>query len=358
MATIFVFILLCVASAPLNAADGGDKAEAERYFMEGLARVTVRDFEAAVVSFESALEKYPTKSALFNLGVAYKKSNRYVAAFKTFSELFKVYKGKLEPDEEAYAIKHLGELKQEIAELKVQTIPAGAEVMINGEVKAPSEEGTILLTPDTYELTVSMDGYLTKKRPVELAGGERRIEVIALQAARSGPDTPASSGTAGSKKTGTDAKADGKAPQAVARPQGSKPDEPICRSAVTSPPKKKHREKVLTVMAFTSMGATVAVGGAFGGTFFMFKRNLDEYNHYNDLIETRKITEDNKTALSGQYEVGEKAQRHLNLSIGFGIATAALTVLTTSLFLSRRAEKHASERIGFHVTPAGMEGRF
>ena len=172
--------LLASASPPVLAQEqpaGADadaaRDEAHERFNLGLALMENENWEAARLEFERSLELFPTRSALFNLGMCQKALHRYLQALETFEGWLAAYAESAPAQEHATIEEAIAELRSFVGELVVIAEPPGAQVAVDG---AP-----VGVTPLDSPVPVEVGIHTVEVTAAGHEGALRQITVISRQ---------------------------------------------------------------------------------------------------------------------------------------------------------------------------------
>ena len=174
-------VVLCWG-APVAAQQRKDASEAARHFDRGYLLAQQGSLEAAIAEFKQALALSPHPSVLYNLGQAYAASGRAVEAVHVLRKYLEQADAKRDAERRAQAAAVVDYQGQRIGTLELDIEPAGADVMIDGELlgKAPLS-GPVQLTAGTHGLTVSHAGYTPRSLRVEIAGKTAKSAQVHLE---------------------------------------------------------------------------------------------------------------------------------------------------------------------------------
>lgn len=167
---------------PLAAQQRSDASEAARHFDRGYLLAQQGNLEAAIAEFKHAHALSPHPSVLYNLGQAYAASGRAVEAVQTLRTYLEQAGAALDAERRAQAAAIVDYQSQRIGTLELEIEPAGAELMIDGELlgKAPLS-GPVQLTAGPHGLTVSHAGYTPRSSRVEIVGKTASSAQIRLE---------------------------------------------------------------------------------------------------------------------------------------------------------------------------------
>lgn len=149
-------------------------AEARRRFQEGMAASNAGDYERARAAYLQTYALNQSPEVLRNLGVAEVRSGHLVSGARRLSAYLRGAPAKNEqPDQREFARELLAQAEARVGRLKVDVDPAGAEVLLDGEVigKAPLTEH-IYVEPGSHEVTARKDGFVSSSSMVNAAVGQ------------------------------------------------------------------------------------------------------------------------------------------------------------------------------------------
>ncbi|MBN1774274.1 MAG: PEGA domain-containing protein [Deltaproteobacteria bacterium] len=156
-------------------------AEARELFERGTRLMQNENWEMALVELERSYERYPTRSALFNLAMCHKALHRYREALGRFDEWQEKFAAAATEDERARVAAAQEELREYVGFLLVETEPVGATVVIDREerLRTPLER-PIVLDIGRHQLDVSLEGHVTSSRDVVIVPLETVRLAVAL----------------------------------------------------------------------------------------------------------------------------------------------------------------------------------
>jgi len=144
--------------------------QARAHFERGTHLMQNENWEVALGEFEQSLALYPTRSALFNLGMCEKALHRYVAALRHFQEWQQRFGAAATEDERGTVSSTLDELQQFVGTLAIATTPPGATVRVDGtEVGTTPLAEPLLVDAGHHVVEAALDGYEAARRELEVA---------------------------------------------------------------------------------------------------------------------------------------------------------------------------------------------
>ncbi|MBI5486538.1 MAG: PEGA domain-containing protein [Deltaproteobacteria bacterium] len=160
--------------SPPPAAVDPAQDEARKHFEAGVALMNVENWEAALVEFERSLELFPTRSALFNLGMCQKALFQYVEAMATFEQFLDRYAAEATAAEMDLLRANIAELGTLLGEILIGVNVDGATVAVDGlEVGVAPLSDPVRAVSGRHRVSVSLDGYNPAEREVTVTSGDR-----------------------------------------------------------------------------------------------------------------------------------------------------------------------------------------
>jgi hypothetical protein len=187
-------LLIAVLAAPVPAAaqqpaaDEAGRAEAQRHFEQGVTLMQQENWETALLEFQRSLELYPTRNALFNLGMCQKALFRYVEAMATFQQFLDRYRDQADQEQLRTVAAAMQELRGLIGELLVNVNVPGAEILVDGLSvgTAPLAEA-VEVSAGQRRIEARLDGYAPAQRLLPVTAGERlAVDLTLTEIARVG----------------------------------------------------------------------------------------------------------------------------------------------------------------------------
>ncbi|MBI5501116.1 MAG: PEGA domain-containing protein [Deltaproteobacteria bacterium] len=168
-------------SVGAQAEEDASRAEAERHFEAGIALMRAEDWDAARIEFERSIELFPTRSALFNLGMCRKALHLYREALQAFEEWQARYGGVADAPELEAAAAAMAELRVFLGTLTVRVEPPGAAIVVDEEpigtapLAAPLE-----VQVGRHTIQVTLDGHRPWTGEAIVASGEDAVVTVVL----------------------------------------------------------------------------------------------------------------------------------------------------------------------------------
>ncbi|MBN1772495.1 MAG: DUF1566 domain-containing protein [Deltaproteobacteria bacterium] len=171
--------------APADPADSEAMAEARDLFERGTRLMQNENWDMALVELERSYERYPMRSALFNLAMCHKALHRYRAALARFDEWQDRFAEAASEDERLRVARAQEELRQYVGFLVVESEPPGATVVVDREEHGTTpQERPLGLDIGRHQLDVSLEGYVTSSRDVVVVPLETVRVTVALERER------------------------------------------------------------------------------------------------------------------------------------------------------------------------------
>jgi hypothetical protein len=170
------------------ASDPAAREEARTLFERGTRLMENENWEMALVELRRSFERYPTRSALFNLAMCEKALHQYRAALAHFDDWQARY-GSSAPEAEREAVSAAQtELREYVGFLLVESDPAGAAVRVDGENAGTTPFARpVPLDIGRHEVEVSVEGYVVSSREVVVAPLDTLRVAVTLEPV---PDEP------------------------------------------------------------------------------------------------------------------------------------------------------------------------
>jgi hypothetical protein len=165
-------------SAPSTAVTQTDEPAARELFNRGVAALGEARFAEAAGLFEESYRRNPAPVALFNLAFAYRGLGRYLDAAACVRR-FLDNPGSTPADRVEAARVELGALERSIARVSLTVRPTTAVVRVDGR-PARVIEGSIELDPGRRVIELSLDGFRSERRELQLTAGARETLSIEL----------------------------------------------------------------------------------------------------------------------------------------------------------------------------------
>jgi len=209
-----------------------EKEEAKTHFQNGFSMMELEDFAGAAVEFEASVAKFPTKNAMFNLGMCLKAMHKYPQALQVFRKILTQFGADLGGEMRSEVRKNIASINKMIAQVEVNTNVPGATVLVDGEAMGTTPLGQpLVIGAGEHRIRVSLAGYEDVEKTVTVVSQTRQIVEFTMAPAAGG-------GGAGGVPVDMDAKgALFFAPGAIAPPrpvQGSNAPPPP--GSLTPPP--------------------------------------------------------------------------------------------------------------------------
>ncbi len=119
-----------------------------------------QDYSTAHARFKQAYDASKNSRLLWNMAACSSKAKRYALAVQEAERFLSDGRGRITADQEARAKQMVGDLRQLVAEVRVEVAPAGASLSVDGEVVLERESPAIvLLEIGKHTLRVEKEGY-------------------------------------------------------------------------------------------------------------------------------------------------------------------------------------------------------
>jgi hypothetical protein len=152
------------------ASDPAAREEARTLFERGTRLMENENWEMALVELRRSFERYPTRSALFNLAMCEKALHQYRAALAHFDDWQARY-GSSAPEAEQEAVSAAQtELREYVGFLLVQSEPSGATVRVDGEVVGTTPfDRPLVVDIGRHQVDLAAEGYVLSSQDVVVA---------------------------------------------------------------------------------------------------------------------------------------------------------------------------------------------
>ncbi len=204
--------------------DADEKEDAKTHFQNGFAMMELEDFAGAAVEFEASLAKFPTKNAMFNLGMCLKAMHKYPQALQVFRKILTQFGADLGGEMRSEVRKNISSINKMIAQVEVNTNIPGASVLVDGEVVGTTPlSQPLVIGAGEHRIRVSLAGYEDVEKTVTVVSQTHQIVEFNM--------TPAAGGSIPAVPAGMDVKG-----ALVFAPGATAPPRPIQGSTAPPPP--------------------------------------------------------------------------------------------------------------------------
>ncbi len=149
------------------------QAAARAQFQRGLELYNSQDFNGALAEFLAAYETSHRPNLLYNIGVTHQALHHYPEAARSIEQFLR--EATMTPERRAQVTAGLDEIRNFIAHIRIEGVPAGATITLDGErvgttpLSAPLAVGT-----GRHELNIAAEGYRDVHETFLIAGGQER----------------------------------------------------------------------------------------------------------------------------------------------------------------------------------------
>lgn len=161
--------------------------EARVLFERGIALTDEQRWSEALEYFRRSRSILERGSSAYNMAVALFRLGRYQEAVRAFDDYLGLTT--LEEDGDRYleAQRYLREMRANLGRLKLTVEPPGALVDVDGApIPGSGEERELLLDPGSRNITISLDGYQTRRLSLPVLEGQVHERSIVLEALPAG----------------------------------------------------------------------------------------------------------------------------------------------------------------------------
>ncbi len=163
------------ASAAPAASDEQRRTEAKERFLRGLELANQENWDAALVEFMTSRELFPTRAALSNIPLSLRHLKRYAEASEAYRELIEKFGTSMTPEERKKVDDALAELRNLTGEIDVESDPAGATIVIDGQQRGATPlPAPLLVNAGTHSVRVMKEGFESYEAQVPVAGKQRK----------------------------------------------------------------------------------------------------------------------------------------------------------------------------------------
>lgn len=158
------------------------KTQAQRFFTAGVSLQKTEDFEGAIAAYETSLQLFPTKSALFNLANCQRALHRYADAWNSLQRLHSAFGAELAEPMASTSLAQLEELANLTGLLTIETAPTGATISIDGKpVGTTPWTNPLRVTIGQHAVQATLDGHATKESTVRVSPKQTLVLALELE---------------------------------------------------------------------------------------------------------------------------------------------------------------------------------
>jgi hypothetical protein len=146
------------------------------------------DYEGALVELSASFELYPTRAAVFNLGICEKFLHHYVAALRWLERWQREFAG-MAPDEERRIVDEtVAELRGFVGEITIAASVRGALVRLDGTpVGTTPLSAPVIAEVGRHTIDVTAEGHRAAHHEVAVVSGEPQVVELTLALERPSP---------------------------------------------------------------------------------------------------------------------------------------------------------------------------
>ncbi len=164
-----------------------EKEEAKVHFQNGFSMMELEDFAGAAVEFEASLAKFPTKNAMFNLGMCLKAMHKYPQALQVFRKILTQFGADLGGEMRSEVRKNIASINKMIAQVEVNTNIPGASVLVDGEAMGTTPLGQpLVIGAGEHRIRVSLAGYEDVEKTVTVVSQTHQVVEFTMVPAAGG----------------------------------------------------------------------------------------------------------------------------------------------------------------------------
>ena len=159
----------------------GDEDEARRRFFAGAQLFEEANYEGALAEFEASYRVLPQPVVLFNIAQTQRSLFRYDEAVENFGQYLREGADRIPMPRQRQVRQTIAELERRIAAIRLNVVPAGATVLIDGRSVGQSPLPlAIRMSAGRRVIEVEADGYLPLREEIEVIGRTPRTIDVRL----------------------------------------------------------------------------------------------------------------------------------------------------------------------------------
>ena len=176
-----VFVVL-TSSVDAEAAKSEPSFKAEGLIREGIELRRISDDQSALPKFEGAVQIDPTPRAVAQLGLCELAVGRFSRAVEHLTLAMRASKDKWVASNKAVLRESLEEAKARVGRIEIIAEPAGAEVLINGELIGVAPLRDVVVTNEgAADVQVRFHGFTPQTRALTIKGGQHQKVAFQLE---------------------------------------------------------------------------------------------------------------------------------------------------------------------------------
>ena len=190
MVRAFLLAFACFVLAPSAALaqTEAERAQARAAFQRGVEAYAAERFQEALGAFQEAYRIAPHPSVRVNMANCYERLDRPLEALDHF-ERFLAEADNASPEQQREVRTAVRRLRQQVGEVFVRVQPDGATVRVGTTVRTAPILEPIELARGAHRVEVSLAGYRSETREVQVRGGDR-VELTVTMVEATEPVTP------------------------------------------------------------------------------------------------------------------------------------------------------------------------
>ena len=179
--TFFVVSVFILSSSLCFAQTEKEKAEAKKFFKEGVIYFEGEKHAQALESFKKSYKLRPLWAIRFNLGLCYKELGMYTRAKHEFHLFLEEGGSQVKSSMKKQVEQELAQLAGTIAVMKIELNVKGAQISMDGKSigKSPIDR-KVEIDPGLHILSITKSGYEPLEEEFILSKGERKSFKLAL----------------------------------------------------------------------------------------------------------------------------------------------------------------------------------
>lgn len=183
-------IALACASYSGSARAQTDEAAYREVITEAVQEFDAHRFEEARALFTRAHAISPNARTLRGIGMTSFEMRDYAEAYRALSAALVETARPLTPDQIVEARALLERTSGFLGVFRVEVVPAGATLLVDGHAAVTADDGRVLLGLGRHELVARATGYGDAQRAIDVRGGESETISVRLEPDASAHDLP------------------------------------------------------------------------------------------------------------------------------------------------------------------------
>ncbi len=308
-----------LASPPLLAEPGVDRAQARAHFDRGVALAKQHQYRDALAAFQLAYEAFPNYGALYNIAQAQILLDHPSAAIVTLERYLTDGGAQIEASRRREVEATLSRLRDKTATITLSVEPSGALVTLDGEPigRAPIAS-PIRVDPGPHLLEATLESGAARELTLEIAARQALSAHLDL---RTEPSAAAAAAPPGASAT--------PAPAPTARPVAQ--PRPLQQPSPTPRPVRPTDHGTQRTLGYAIGAVGVALSGVALGHYLWNRGRYDDWqarsnDYYRDPTDQHR---ESANALARSIPAASVVTVGLAIGAGVGLGTGTVLVLTS-----------------------------